>query len=59
MKAGANITDRNAIKRMAEQGEDADFISQSLQIKLDVVKSFLPKPKEAKGRSKLADKLDK
>jgi len=59
MKAGANTTDRNAIARMAKQGEDAEYISQSLQIELDVVKAFLPKQKEVKGKNKLADKLAK
>jgi len=59
MKAGANKTDQNAIKRMHEQGDDAEYISNRLQINIDTVNAFLPKEKETKGKgkSKLAEKF--
>jgi len=59
MKLGANITDQNAIARMFNDGDDAEYISNQLQIDIDVVTSFSPTPKEAKGKNKLAEKFDK
>lgn len=59
MKTGANRTDQNAIKRMHDDGDDVDHISRTLQIEPDVVKAFIPKAKESKSKSKLADKFDK
>ena len=53
MKTGANKSDAVKISRMAENGDDADYISHALQIEVDVVKSFMPKPKESKSKSKL------
>jgi len=55
MKAGANRTDINAIKKMHDNGETADHISHVLQIHIDVIKSFIPKEKESKSKSKLAE----
>ena len=55
MKSGANRTDINSIKRMSDNGDDAEHISHALQIHIDVVKSFIPKPKASKSKSKLAE----
>jgi len=55
MKAGANRTDINLIKKMYDNGETADHISHALQINIDVIKSFLPKAKESKAKNKLAE----
>jgi hypothetical protein len=55
MKTGANKSDAVKIKKMAENGDDADYISHALQIELDVVKSFMPKKKESKSKAKLAE----
>lgn len=57
MKAGANKSDVVKITKLAEQGESADHISHSLQIHLSVVKTFMPKKKESKSKSKLANGL--
>ena len=59
MKTGANRTDQNTILRMHKEADDADHISHTLQIELDVVKAFLPKAKESKSKSKLADNFEK
>lgn len=55
MKTGANKSDAVKIKKMAENGDDADYISHALQIEVSVIKSFMPKAKESKSKSKLAD----
>lgn len=55
MKVGANKSDAVKIKKMAEDGDDAEYISRALQIEVDVVKSFMPKAKESKSKAKLAE----
>jgi hypothetical protein len=60
MKTGANRTDIIAIKKLADKGESAEFISGALQIDENVVKGFMSdKPKEknktGKSKSKLAE----
>ncbi len=54
MKSGANRTEQNAIARLSKEGMDPDAISTKLQIKIDCVKSFIPKGKPGKKSSKLA-----
>ena len=54
MKTGANKSDVVKITKMAEGGDDVDYISRALQIEADVVKTFMPKPKESKSKSKLS-----
>jgi len=59
MKAGANRTDVIAIKKLAEQGENAEFISGSLQIDLSIIEGYMSddpveKDKASKSKSKLA-----
>lgn len=55
MKVGANKSDVVRISKMAKAGDDADHISYVLQIQLSVVKAFMPKKKESKSKSKLAE----
>jgi len=55
MKAGANKSDAVKIKNMAENGDDADYISRALQIDVGVIKTFMPKAKESKSKAKLAE----
>lgn len=55
MKVGANKSDVVKIIRMAKDGDDAEHISYTLLIELSVVKSFMPKKKESKSKSKLAE----
>lgn len=58
MKVGANRTDVNAITRMSKRGDSAEHISYALRINVDTVKSFIPKKKETKSKSKLAEGSD-
>lgn len=57
MKTGANVTDRANIRRLSEQGLDADTISERLRINKRTVESFLrggDKPKK-RGRKPKAE----
>lgn len=46
MKSGASKLDQSAIKHFAEDGKDASWISQKMQIPLTCVEGFMPKAKE-------------
>ena len=51
-KTGANKLDQNAISNMNTDGISAKDISLKLKIKLEVVKSFLPKKKKTTTKKK-------
>ena len=44
MKSGANKLDQNAIRKFADdEGKDASWISQKMQIPINCVEGFMPK----------------
>lgn len=51
-KHGASINDRNAIKRMQQEGKTSAEISRALLIIEPCVASFMAPPKKAKPKSK-------
>ncbi len=42
MKSGASKLDQNAIRKFAEEGKDAGWISAKMQIPLKCVEGFMP-----------------
>jgi len=43
MKSGANKLDQSAIRQFSEEGKDASWISNKMQIPLKCVEGFMPK----------------
>ncbi len=51
MKSGASKLDQNTIRKFANEGKDASWISQKMQIPLACVKGFMPGASKPKGLS--------
>ncbi len=54
MKSGCDFNDRNLIKALADEGRSAESISVGTNIKLEVVKRFMPQAELTRGQKAAA-----